>query len=116
MEGRPFIGYSPYEANYFYQLIQSCLDREGVKPAVANYVPQIHTMLALVAAGVGVALTPETASRLHLEGVLLRRVQMNPARPVEMVFSHRKDNDNPILKIFRRALAETLKKHGHAVA
>jgi len=116
LEGRPFIGYSPYEANYFYQLIQGCLDREGVKPAVANYVPQIHTMLALVAAGVGVALTPETASRLHLEGVLLRRVQMNPARPVEMVFSHRKDNDNPLLKIFRRALAEALKKHGHAVA
>src|SRR5204863_8173105 len=94
LEGRSFIGYSPYEANYFHQLVQGYLDRDGIKPDTVQYVAQIHTMLALVDAGVGVALTPETASRLRFEGVLLRRVKTNPARPVEMVFSHRKANDN----------------------
>ena len=107
---KPFLAYSPYEASYFYQLVQGCLDREGVRPDIVDYVPQIHTMLALVDSGIGVALTPETASRLHFEGVLLRRMTMNPLRPVEMVFSYRKDNDNPILETFRRDVLETLKQ------
>ena len=107
---KPFLAYSPYEASYFYQLVHGCLERENVRPDIVDYVPQIHTMLALVDSGIGVALTPETASRLHFEGVLLRRVTMNPLRPVEMVFSYRKDNDNPILEIFRRDVLETLKQ------
>ncbi len=110
LHGKRFIAYSPYEANYFSQLVQRHLDREGVRPDVVDYVPQIHTMLALVDSGIGVALTPETASRLHFEGVVLRRVEMTPLRPVEMVFSYRKDNDNPILRLFRSEVLETLKR------
>jgi DNA-binding transcriptional LysR family regulator len=106
---KPFIAHSPYEAGYFHEPVQSLLDREGVKPDIVHYVPQIHTMLALVNSGIGVALTPETASRLHFECVLLRRVLTKPLRPVEMVFSYRKDNDNPILKIFRRDVLEKLR-------
>lgn len=109
LHGKPFIAYSPYEASYFHHLVQHCLDRQGIKPDIVDYVPQIHTMLALVDSGVGVALTPETATRLHFEGVLLRRVAMEPLRPVEMVFSYRNDNDNPILKIFRREVLESRK-------
>lgn len=109
LHGKPFIGYSPYEAGYFYQLVQAFLDRGGVKPEIVDYVPQIHTMLALVDSGIGVAVVPETASRLHFEGVLLRRIETKPLRPVEMVFSYRKDNDNPILKIFRSEVLETPK-------
>jgi DNA-binding transcriptional LysR family regulator len=84
------------------------LERQDVKPDVVHYVPQIHTMLALVGSGIGAALTPQTASRLHFQGVLLRRVETKPPRPVEMVFSYRRDNDNPILAIFRREVLETL--------
>jgi len=109
LNGKPFLAYSPYEANYLYQLAQSALDREGVRPDIIDYVPQIHTMLALVDSGMGVALTPETASRLHFDGVLLRKIAMKPAKPVEMVFSYRKDNGNPILEMFRREVLETLK-------
>jgi len=109
LHAKPFIHYSPYEANYFYQLVQSCLDRQGVRPDLVDYVPQIHTMLALVDSGIGVALTPETASKLHFSGVVLRRVSMKPQRPVEMVYSFRKDNDNPILGLFRRDVLESLR-------
>jgi len=30
LQGKPFIAYSPYEASYFYQLVQTHLHREGV--------------------------------------------------------------------------------------
>jgi DNA-binding transcriptional LysR family regulator len=104
LQGKRLISFSPYEASYFYQLVQAQLAREHVTPDVVGYVPQVHTMLALVGSGVGVALTPETSSRLHFEGVVLRRAKTTPARPVEMVSSFRKDNENPVLQVFRREL------------
>jgi len=104
LDGRPYIGYSPYEANYFNLLVQAALNKSGVKPQIVEYVPQIHTMLGLVRCGIGAALIPETAARLHFEGVVLRPLSMKPARPVEMVFSYRKDNENPILRIFWRQI------------
>lgn len=110
LHGKALVSYSPYEASYFHQLVHSALDREGVNPDIVDYVPQIHTMLALVDAGVGVALIPESAARLQFEGVLLRRVTMKPARPVEMVFCYRKDNDNPVLRIFRREVLDTMRR------
>ena len=55
-----------------------------------------------------VALIPETATRLRFEGVVLRRMATRPARPVEMVFTYRKDNDNPMLRMFRRDVLEKL--------
>jgi DNA-binding transcriptional LysR family regulator len=110
LHGKPFLMYSPYEAHYFYQLLHTCFDREGVVPEFVEYVGQIHTMLALVHSGIGVALIPESSSRLHFEGVMLRRVKMDPQRPVEMVFSYRRDNDNPVLEIFRREVLERFRK------
>jgi DNA-binding transcriptional LysR family regulator len=85
--------------------------RAGVTPDVVDYVPQIHTMLALVDSGVGVALTPETATRLRFEGVVLRRLDTTPARPVEMAFAYRKDNANPMIRVFRREVQEALKEY-----
>ena len=102
LHGKPFLMYSPHEARYFHQLLQDCFDRAGIEPDFVEYLGQIHTMMALVSSGIGVALIPEAASRLQFEGVALRRLVMDPGRPVKMVYAYRKDNDNPILDIFRR--------------
>ncbi|TFW05069.1 LysR family transcriptional regulator, partial [Oxalobacteraceae bacterium OM1] len=100
LQDRPFLMYSPYEARYFYQLLQGCFDHAGVRPEVVEYVSQIHTMLALVGSGVGAALIPGAATRLHFSGIVLRKLNMTPAMPVETVCSFRKDNDNPMIGIF----------------
>lgn len=102
VHGKPFLMYSPYEANYFYLLLQGCFERVGVKPDIVEYVGQIHTMLALVSSGIGVALIPESAARLQFSGIVLRKVSTTPALPVERVACWRKDNDNPLLEVFRR--------------
>lgn len=101
---KPFLMYLPYEAHYFYQLLYGLFDRAGVKPEIVEYVSQIHTMLALVHSGIGVALIPEAAARLHFEGIVLRRMTTEPAKPVEIVCSYRRDNNNPILDIFKQGL------------
>ena len=101
LHARPFLMYSPYEALYFHNLIKGLLDRQGVVPQIIEYVAQIHTMLALVRSGVGVAVIPAAATRLQFEGTVLRPLKTRPAKPVETVCSFRKDNDNPILELFR---------------
>ena len=109
LHGKPFLMYSPYEASYFHQLLHDCFDREGILPDIVEYLGQIHTMMALVSSGIGVALIPESASRLQFEGIALRKLKSNPARPVKMVYAYRKDNDNPVLDIFR---SEILMRYG----
>lgn len=103
-EGQPLLMYSPYEARYFHQLVSGLIEREGVLPDIVEYVSQIHSMLALVRAGIGVALIPAAAAMLHFEGVVYRPMRTQPAKPVELLFVHRTDNDNPVFN----ALKDTL--------
>jgi DNA-binding transcriptional LysR family regulator len=102
VHGKPFLMYSPYEARYFYQLLNNCFDAAGVTPDVVEHIGQIHTMLALVSSGVGVALIPTAAARLQLRGVVLRTMQTEPPEPVQTICAYRRDNGNPILDVFRR--------------
>ena len=41
-----FIGYSPSEASYFYEILASEFRTAGIRPDYTQYVSQIHTMLA----------------------------------------------------------------------
>ncbi len=107
-EGRPLLMYSPYEARYFHQLVSGLLERAGVLPDIVEYVSQIHSMLALVRAGIGAALIPAAASMLHFEGVVYRPVRTTPAKPVELWFAYRKDNDNPAFGALKDVLRGTL--------
>lgn len=109
LQSKPFLMYSPYEARYFHNLLSSCFQREDVMPQVVEYVAQMHTMLALVQSGIGVALIPKSASSLHFEGILLRQVITTPPKPVEMVYSYRKDNNNPALETFLHAVLPEFK-------
>ncbi len=112
LNGRLFLQYSPFEARYFHNLVERILDRAGAVPEVVEYVAQIHTMLALVQSGIGVAMIPEAALRLHFEGTILRRMVLDPPKPVVTVCSYRKDNDNPMLKTFQLTVLDKFGRLG----
>ena len=99
LHGRPFIMYSPYEARPFYQMLSERFARQGVVPDIVEHIGQVHTMLALVGAGLGAALIAEGACRLKFEGVVMRRVVATD--PVQQVCAYRRDNDNPVLALFK---------------
>jgi DNA-binding transcriptional LysR family regulator len=95
----PFVMYSPLEARYFHDLVVSTFLHAGVHPAYTQYISQIHTILALVRAGLGLALVPEAATSLRFEGIVFRQVRKTAgARPAELFMAWRRDNDNPALK------------------
>jgi DNA-binding transcriptional LysR family regulator len=98
---RPFIMYSPHEARPFYQMLTSRFEGAGVTPEVVEHIGQVHTMLALVGAGIGAALVSESCARLQFDGVVLRRVD---TEPVSTVCTYRRDNENPILHMFVREI------------
>jgi DNA-binding transcriptional LysR family regulator len=99
VHGKPFVMYSPYEARPFYQMLSERFARAGVVPDIVEHIGQVHTMLALVGAGMGAALIAEGAARLKFEGIVLRKVATDP---VHLVATYRRDNDNPVLALLKQ--------------
>lgn len=94
-----FVMYSPDEARYFYDLTADILRRAEVRPRYVQYVSQIHTILALVRAKLGVSVVPAGTQVFHYEGVVFRPIQdLSPPSPVELGMVVKQDNDNPAVK------------------
>lgn len=68
----PFVMYSPIESRYFHDLVTATFSSAGVHPEYTQYTSQIHSIPALVRAGLGAALVPEAATSLRFEGVVFR--------------------------------------------
>jgi DNA-binding transcriptional LysR family regulator len=107
LAAEPFIMYAPYEARYFHDLLVELFSRAGLVPNYVQHLAQIHSILAMVHSGVGVALVPQAATNLHFSGVALRPIDLPRQRPAELFFVSREDNDNPLLPIVA-ALAKGL--------
>ncbi|GAB3615645.1 LysR substrate-binding domain-containing protein [Okibacterium endophyticum] len=99
-EGRSVIGYSRTSAGYFDDLVGAVL--AGVSTRSLERVSQVPSILALVAAGRGVAFVPQSATRLHPEGIVFRDMVGWNDPVVQLRAVWRTDSANPAL---RRALA-----------
>jgi DNA-binding transcriptional LysR family regulator len=97
---RPLIMYSAEGSRYFHDMLDELFEAEGVAPIAIQSLSQIHSMLALVRAGIGAALVPEAAQSLHFDDVHFRPVETDPLAPVELYAAWRSDNDNPALGAF----------------
>ncbi|MET0981970.1 MAG: LysR substrate-binding domain-containing protein [Telluria sp.] len=106
LHGRPFVMYSPYDARPFYLMLSERFARAGVVPDIIEHVGQVHTMLALVRAGLGAALIAEGASRLLFDGIVMRKMA---TEPVETICTYRRDNDNPVLQLFKQKVLSTFR-------
>ncbi|WP_028921285.1 LysR family transcriptional regulator [Pseudonocardia acaciae] len=95
LNGTTLLVYAPGQARYFADLVARVL--AGVRYSPAHQLTQIHTMLALVAAGRGLALVPASATRLHPDGVRFRPLADPPDDPVELYAVWRREAANPAL-------------------
>jgi DNA-binding transcriptional LysR family regulator len=100
LDGEPFVMYAPFEARYFYDLLASQFTRAHILPRYVQHLSQIHSILALVGAGLGLAMVPGSAATLHVEHVVLRPIRLTPARPVELHMAWRRNDENPLLPGF----------------
>jgi DNA-binding transcriptional LysR family regulator len=99
LETEPIITFSPKDGFYFYALIDSLFRRHNLQPTYVQHVSQIHSILALVSAGMGVALVPETAEALHFENVRFKKLSGAPVH-ADLYLIWRRSNDNPAVQAF----------------
>ena len=99
-DSRPLVMYAPEGARYFHDMLTGLFKAAQVAPVTVQSLSQIHSMLALVRAGIGAALVPEAAMSLHFDDVHFRPVRTVPEAPAELFAAWRSDNDNPALAGF----------------
>ncbi|GBD46937.1 LysR family transcriptional regulator [Methylopila sp. Yamaguchi] len=91
----PVISYSPFEARYFHDLVLSLFGAAGVQPTITQHVSQIHSVLALVRIGLGLALVPEAAAKLRFDGVVHRPIRSPGEGMAQLAAVWRTDQENP---------------------
>jgi DNA-binding transcriptional LysR family regulator len=74
--------------------------KAGFRPIIVQEPEDLHTSLSLVAAGLGLALVPESARNAPRSGVVYRDVS-EPALYTDFMLSYRRDNVDTLLKMFR---------------
>ncbi|PHV05569.1 LysR family transcriptional regulator [Janthinobacterium sp. BJB412] len=79
-------------------VVALCRD-EGFTPLVAHEVEDVMTCIALVAAGLGLAVVPESAVNLQLPGVRYHLLR-SPNAKVDLSCVYRADNSSPALAVF----------------
>jgi DNA-binding transcriptional LysR family regulator len=95
LDGENLVMWSPSEARYFHELLVSLFRAAGVSLHYRQHLAQVHSILALVGAGVGIGLVP--ASAAHYTGVEIRPLTTTDPQPVRLHAVWRTDNDNPAL-------------------
>ncbi|MFN5457160.1 LysR substrate-binding domain-containing protein, partial [Bradyrhizobium sp.] len=78
-------------------LLVSQFMRAEVLPRYVQHLSQIHSILAMVRAGLGLAIVPEAAASLKIADVKLRPLKLRNPTPAELFLVWRRDHDNPLL-------------------
>jgi DNA-binding transcriptional LysR family regulator len=89
------LGHAAGRSGYLARLVDQTL--AAVRHHVSDEVDEVHTMLALAAAGRGLAVVPASARGLGLAGIAFRQLRTDPREPVELHLVWRRGATNPAL-------------------
>ena len=102
LKDEPLLMYSPSVARYFHDLLLSMFVASGVHPSIVQYAGQVPALLALVSAGLGFTLVPESAGRIAPDTVAL--LPISPQDPstrvnsVELDIAWNSETPNPLVE------------------
>jgi DNA-binding transcriptional LysR family regulator len=96
LNGTPLVVFDSAEAPGFRELILHVCHASGYTPTTMQDGHQMTTMLCLVASGLGVALVPQSARRLALEGVVFKPV-FEETPMVDLYAIWLKNRHNPLV-------------------
>lgn len=110
LKDEPFVLFERQQSSLFYSRIIAMCETAGFVPQVSQQATQIHTVVGLVGAGMGVSIVPEVAMNLQLPTVSFAQIEDNPAG-VDVCLAWRKDNSLPALTSFADIVAEVARDY-----
>ena len=106
LANEPFVLQSSQRgAGYYVQLMNLCL-ASGFSPNVIQEVTEIHTIVSLVAAGMGVSLVPLSARNIRSQGVVYRELE-GTTTLTEMAVAWPRSSRSAIVQNFLTVARET---------
>lgn len=100
LHGVPFIGFSQQDSRYFHDMVANLLGTQKVVPTLVQRATQTHAVVALVSAGLGVAIVPDASARVHMDRVEYRPLHADRLPRPEQHLCWRRDRSSPILRNF----------------
>jgi DNA-binding transcriptional LysR family regulator len=99
LANEPIVLFPRHAAPGLYDQINGLCRHAGFKPLVAQEALQVHTIISLVSAGLGVAIVPKSIRNLHRAQVWYRTLK-GPRMMTEMAIAYEKQNDSIVLRSF----------------
>jgi DNA-binding transcriptional LysR family regulator len=106
---KPFVLISRERSPTMHQHVLTLCARHGFHPRTVQEVPEVTTALALVRAGLGVTLIPQSFGSTHFAGVCFHTIRDAEAR-WRVGAAWRKDDSNPLLARFLSLVAAEVKR------
>lgn len=80
-------------------IIAMC-DRAGFTPKVSQMATQVHTVVGLVSAGMGIAIVPASARNMQISGVAFLHIEDSPP-PVKVVLAWKTSRETVLMRSFK---------------
>lgn len=103
MADESFIQYSPSADPATFTIVSSAYQQAGFEAIVHQEVDATSVMVSLVAAGLGMALVPNSVSHVRVDGAVIRPLS-SPIIPMNLVAAWRIGNDLPAISRFLEIL------------
>lgn len=98
LAGEPMLTLILANATFTRYLVQCCIEA-GFQPAIYQEATEPQTLLAMVGAGLGVAIMPETTGRVGWPGVVFLPVKTNPPS-ANLLITYPAQDDAPVVRAF----------------
>jgi DNA-binding transcriptional LysR family regulator len=82
-------------------------EQAGFAPKVVQHATQIHTVVGLVGAGLGVAVVPASGRNLHPRQVRFVGIS-DKAEPVHVALAWRRGHETPAIRSFRKVTQDVV--------
>lgn len=110
LAGQPLIMYSEKEGRYFHERILGLFAGSAHQPNCVHHIGQTHTIMALVRAGIGLAIVPASARHLRFERIVFKPLWQELV--AEIYLAWRDDARNPALAPMRDFFVQQLAPAG----
>ncbi|MFJ9572506.1 LysR family transcriptional regulator [Streptomyces bacillaris] len=112
LAGEPFVSFPANSGSTVRDTMTEACESAGFTPRVVQEAPDSYTILALVAAGVGVTLTVTSVQHIQQSGLVYRRIAGPPIR-LSAALAWRPDNPSAALRAVLAVAEEALPTPTH---